>query len=577
MHADHVRRIKERLDIVEFIGDYVPLKKAGRSFKGLCPFHGEKTPSFTVSPERQTYHCFGCGRGGDIFSFVMETEGISFSQALELLASRAGVSLEPVRQGASGGDVRSVSALAQEFFTESLSGSGGISGRHYLAKRNVPEHFWKEFGLGWAPSGWDSLWRHLRSRNVGEKDALACGVVVEGNRGLYDRFRGRVIFPITDVSGRIIAFGGRLVDGDGAKYLNSPEGVLFRKRECLYLLHRAKQFMRARGRAILVEGYMDALRLHMEGFGEAVASLGTALTSEQADLVKRFAPRCYICFDADAAGQEAAVRGMYVLQSRGLDVRVVSLPEAKDPDEFLSAPGGSARFAACLDEAMPLVRHHLSLRRDALRDPTQREQATRDILSGVAQLSSLDLAPFVPEVAAAFGLFAHQLVELVERERKFLSQSEQGKPALSGVSITGGKGEEAADPVEAALLFLLWTDASRRRNASPEAILPFFSEERLRHIVMALLSGELPEELEARWHVIGETYPLRMVAFGGEWCARLEEKDAWKTVVGLLEARNRKRQYEALQLKCRRGEATDEDLLALRNLAQKLKGGKDSA
>jgi DNA primase len=164
-------------------------------------------------------------------------------------------------------------------------------------------------------------------------------VVVEGNRGLYDRFRGRVIFPIADVSGRIIAFGGRLVDGEGAKYLNSPEGVLFRKRECLYLLHRAKQFMRARGRAILVEGYMDALRLHMEGFGEAVASLGTALTSEQADLVKRFAPRCYICFAADAAGQEAAVRGMYVLQSRGLDVRVVSLPEAKDPDEFLSAPG----------------------------------------------------------------------------------------------------------------------------------------------------------------------------------------------------------------------------------------------
>jgi DNA primase len=334
--------------------------------------------------------------------------------------------------------------------------------------------------------------------------------------------------------------------------------------------------MRARGRAILVEGYMDALRLHMEGFGETVASLGTALSSEQADLIKRFAPRCYICFDADAAGQEAAVRGMYVLQRCGLDVRVVSLPEAKDPDEFLSTPGGAARFAACLDEATPLVEHHLSLRRDALRDPTRREQAAKDILSGVAQLSSLDLAPFVPELAAAFGLFAHQFIELVERERQFLSPSEQGKPFPSDVSITGGRKEEAPDSVEAALLFLLWTDASLRRNASPEGILPLFSEERLRHIVMALLSGETPEELEARWYVIGETYPLRVVALGGEWCARLEGKDVWKTVVGLLEAKRRKRQYEALQLKCRRGEATDEDLLALRNLAQKLKGGKDS-
>ncbi|HPE65664.1 MAG TPA: DNA primase, partial [Synergistales bacterium] len=323
MRSDDVRRVKDRLDIVEVIGDYVRLKKAGNNFLGLCPFHDEKTPSFNVSPSRQTFHCFGCGQGGDVFSFIMEKENLSFREALETLAERAGVQLSS--EGARTLRERSLFDIMERacsHFRSLLEKPEGEHAAAYLARRNLPREAWRNFELGWASPSWDALWKALANEGVSFREAFDAGLVLEGKNGPYDRFRGRIIFPVRDISGRLLAFGGRLLDGEGAKYINSPEGVLYSKRRSLYLLNRAKEAARSKDRLILVEGYMDAIRLHLNGFEETAASLGTSLTEEQALLIRRLTDRCFICYDSDIAGQEASIRGMYVLQKAGLDVRV---------------------------------------------------------------------------------------------------------------------------------------------------------------------------------------------------------------------------------------------------------------
>ncbi|HPP38518.1 MAG TPA: DNA primase, partial [Thermosynergistes sp.] len=278
MDRDVIGEIKKRLDIVDLVGDYVQLRKVGRNYRALCPFHTEKTPSFYVSPERQTYHCFGCGKGGDAFTFLMEIEGVSFPQALERLAKRAGVTLSKSARPKAEGDLSEVIELALKFYRDALHSPSGEVARSYLKHRELPPEVWETFELGWAPPSWDYLWQSLQRHGVTFELAERCGLVLMGSRSPYDRFRGRVMFPVRDVSGKLVAFGGRLVVGEGAKYINSPESELFQKRNCLYLLERAKKSIRQRGRSILVEGYIDAIRLHISGYPETVASLGTSLT-----------------------------------------------------------------------------------------------------------------------------------------------------------------------------------------------------------------------------------------------------------------------------------------------------------
>ena len=419
MQNDDVRRVKDRLDILDIIGDKVRLHRSGRGYMGLCPFHQEKTPSFSVSQERQNYHCFGCGRGGDIFTFVMETEGLDFRSALELLADRAGVELTQ-RHGAPrrSTSLYEVMDTALKFFCELLRAPEGTVARAYLERRNLTASDASKFELGWSSNSWDALWLHLRKNGVSEREALDAGLVLQGQRGLYDRFRGRLIFPIRDIAGRVVAFGGRLVDGEGAKYINSPEGALYSKRRNLYLLHQARSTIRERGRVLLVEGYMDALRLHLEGFGETVASLGTSLTEEQARLMKRFTDRCLICYDTDAAGQDAALRGMYTLQSCGLDVSVITLPSGKDPDDLLSSEGGEQIFEAALQGARPLVLQHLNAVRPLLENEETRRRGVESLFSGLVQLQPTVIAPNAPQLAGALGYYPHELWRELEAYRK---------------------------------------------------------------------------------------------------------------------------------------------------------------
>jgi DNA primase len=374
--------IRSRADILEIVGQVVKLKRSGgENWKGLCPFHTEKTPSFTVNPKRNIYHCFGCGAGGDAFSFLMRQERVAFPEAVRTLADRAGVALPDASQRAPEVDgkleaLRRAMALAAEFYTRSLWEPGGEKARAYLEQRGVDPEVAKRFGLGYAPESWNALLGVMGRQGIGEEVLVQAGLILarQNGPGFYDRFRGRLLFPIRDVQGRVVAFGGRALSGEEPKYLNSPETPLYVKGQMLYALDVARIAMRERSRAIIVEGYLDCLMAHQHGFGETVAALGTAFTPAQLGLLRRYADEVVALFDADAAGQKASSRleemmndvmdlqnlGWSVARTGGfekaghLPIRVALLPPGHDPDSLLRAEGAAA-LTARLDAARPLL------------------------------------------------------------------------------------------------------------------------------------------------------------------------------------------------------------------------------
>jgi DNA primase len=346
--------VKNKLSIVDVVGQSVALKKAGTTYKGLCPFHGEKTPSFVVTPVRESWKCFGCGLGGDIFSFVMQRDGLSFPEALRQLAGQAGVEIDERsrRDDARKARLRQVLDHAIGFYHAVLTGSkAGAAALEYLHDRGFTDETIASAQLGWAPTGWDVMTRTLAAkRDVAPDELVEVGLASPrqgGRGGVYDKFRARVIFAIRDQNGHAVGLGGRLLEGDGPKYLNSPATPLFDKSRTLYLIDRAKGAIRRSGQAVIVEGYTDALMAHQAGFDNVVASLGTALTPGQVALLTRYAKRIALAYDVDAAGERAGTLGVTALaglitqlqalpEEAGVkleDVRVVRLPDGKDPDE----------------------------------------------------------------------------------------------------------------------------------------------------------------------------------------------------------------------------------------------------
>jgi len=363
---DVTDEIRRRINILEVISSHVTLRRAGRSYKGLCPFHSEKTPSFTVDPERGFFYCFGCHAGGDVFDFVQRADGLSFGEARKELAERAGVQLEasPEAERHAGERERLLRAVAEaaSFFRAELAAEGGRRAREYLDSRGVTPAVVETFGLGYAPAGWDQLLRALRGRGFDAAVLEQAGLAVErqGSAGHYDALRNRVVFPIRDLQGRPIAFGGRALDADAVpKYLNSRETPLFSKGKTVYALDVARSSIRESGEAVVVEGYMDAVTCHQFGFGGAVASLGTALTLDQVLVLKRFASRAVLVYDADAAGADASVRGLELFDQAELPVRVAVLPSGTDPDSFLRARGQPA-FAELLAQALPIFEYRMA-------------------------------------------------------------------------------------------------------------------------------------------------------------------------------------------------------------------------
>ncbi len=360
---DVINRVRDSVDIVDLVSGYVSLKKTGKNNVGLCPFHAEKTPSFNVNPDKQIFHCFGCGVGGDVFKFLELQEGLTFPDAVRYLASKAGISLPlegSTRKDKKNEDERAnllkVVADAARYFRMELEGPAGGAARAYLGKRGVSELLIKDQELGFARHEWDGLLRHLKQKGYAPGLMEKAGLVVKRSEGegFYDRFRGRIIFPIRDLSGNVIAFGGRVMDDSLPKYLNSPETPLYSKSNVLYCLDRAKEAGRRQGYFVIVEGYLDALACHQYGAKNAVATLGTALTDGHLRLLKRFAQNLVLIFDPDPAGVKAALRGIDLFIASGLKVNVVSLPDGDDPDTFLNKKGYEA-FAACLKKSVKFM------------------------------------------------------------------------------------------------------------------------------------------------------------------------------------------------------------------------------
>src|SRR5215211_9025490 len=363
MARDAVQEVRERTDIVDLVGQYVQLKKAGRSYKGLCPFHQEKTPSFIVFPDSQNFHCFGCGRGGDLFSFYMGVERAEFREALQELAKRAGVQLDSAPVATPELDVHrqrlvELNELAATFFANILRNSAaGEQGRSLAGERGLNEEMIQRFQLGFAPDSWDALQQFFAARGVDPAVAHEAGLLQERESGgYYDRFRNRFMFPIRNRDGHVVGFGGRALGDAQPKYLNSPQSPIFDKSGLLYALDLARDEIRKRDQVVIVEGYMDAVAAHQFGHGNVVAAMGTALTDAQVDQVKRASKRIVLALDADAAGQLATLRSLESMQSAldheevpvtdalgivrferklNADIAIVQLPEGKDPDELI--------------------------------------------------------------------------------------------------------------------------------------------------------------------------------------------------------------------------------------------------
>ena len=350
-----IYELKSRNDITEVISSYVALKRRGRNMVGLCPFHGEKTPSFNIYTETDSFYCFGCGASGDVISFIMKIENLDYVDAVKYLAQRVGLDMPEDSYDNSLSNLRrrvfEANREAARFFYRSLMSPEGKGGRDYLRGRMLTDATIRHFGLGYAPDKWTALCDHLKAKGFKENEIISAnlGVKRHSGNGIIDRFRDRVMFPIIDLRGNVIAFGGRIMSDAKPKYLNSSDTPVFKKSENLFSLNNAKN---TGSRVLLLcEGYMDVISVSQAGFQNAVASLGTALTSEQAVLMKRYADEIIICYDADEAGQKATARAIPILRAAGLTVRVISIPNGKDPDEFIKSKGadGPAAFAAIIE------------------------------------------------------------------------------------------------------------------------------------------------------------------------------------------------------------------------------------
>jgi DNA primase len=460
-----VDEIKERLDIVEVISSYAALKKAGRNYKALCPFHSEKTPSFVVFPDTQTWHCFGaCSTGGDVFSFVMRRENVEFSEALRILAQRAGVPLTPRGEGTVEAKLRErlrrINALAAEYFHYLLLHSPeGARARDYLAKRDISEETRERFQLGYARDEWQALGNHLTTKGYSWPDLLEAGLVIEREGGgYYDRFRDRLVFPIRDRGGYVVGFGARALDDSLPKYLNSPQTAVFDKSAVLYGIDQARRAVREQGYAVIVEGYMDVLMAHQHGRNNVVASMGTALTEKQIRVIKKLTKKLVLALDADAAGDQATLRGLERAQEtfdrravpvptwRGLihyenqldaEIRVATLPSGLDPDEVIK--GDIAGWDALVEQALPVVEYYLQMlvSKFDLHSPKEKAAAAREVL------------PLIKEIGSAVerSHYLQRLARMLQVNERALEQELQSRPARRvPETVMGRYGRLSAQP-----------------------------------------------------------------------------------------------------------------------------------
>jgi len=485
---DRIEEIRNRINIVDLVSEYITLKKAGRNYLGSCPFHKEKTPSFTVNAEKQIYHCFGCGEGGNAFSFLMKINNMTFPEAVRHLADKMGIVLpsrEFTPEEKSRHDLREslirVNQLAAVFFAKTLRTAAGTRGRGYLEKRGIRPDIVDTFRLGYAPEGWRGLRDHLQREKVALKHAEQAGLLVaRGDGDGYDRFRGRLMFPIEDINGNVIAFGGRIIGEGEPKYLNSPESALYVKGRHLYGLARAKSAIRKDETLIIVEGYFDLLALWNAGISNVVATLGTALTREQVDLIRRYTGSVAVTFDTDAGGKAALERSMSLFLEKGLKARAVVLPDGKDPDEFVSRHGKDA-FLEEIRRSRVLVDYYIDEVIGTGRTLDERRDAWKAALPFIAGIAdAVERGQFMRRVAERLGVDETLVRQEVGRLETSQRQPE-APPAPRAAS--------PIDPVELSLIQMMIESPARIPEIDRDNVLACFASGALKSLGESIVEG----------------------------------------------------------------------------------------
>ncbi|MBI3260420.1 MAG: DNA primase, partial [Ignavibacteriae bacterium] len=423
-----IEQVRQRSDIVEIIGESVQLKKSGRSFVGLCPFHADRKPSMNVSPDLQIFKCFSCGKGGNVFTFMTDFHRLTFIEALKLLAAKAGIVL-PDEDKPDTGEYNRLEAAyktllaASKFFSTTLGSSEGKEALKYFKKRGFQQKIVEDFALGYAPDSWTSLLAELKKHGFSESAMEDTGLILrrDDNKNPYDRFRGRAMFAIHDVSGRVIGFGARQMKEDGqAKYINSPQSLVYDKSKVLYGLFQGKQEIRSQEYAIMVEGYADALTLHQAGFRNTIASSGTSLTKDQLQLLGRFCRKIFIAYDGDSAGIHAAERGLELAIEEGFEVRIISLPAGEDPDSFVKNNGADA-FKIYIRDAVSFLDFKISMmtKQNLLSTPEGKAEAIRTLIQSIAKVPDVLQHDFLmSRVADALRLSETQLHKIYDELTK---------------------------------------------------------------------------------------------------------------------------------------------------------------
>jgi len=456
---DQIEEVRQKNDIVELISSGVALKKAGRNFKGLCPFHDEKTPSFMVSPERQIFKCFGCGEGGDVYGWMMKREGMEFGEALRFLADKAGVKLKsfrPTKEQQIKERLVEINHLASEYYHYLLtSHKAGKKGLQYLLKRGIGKVLIKQFKLGFSVDEWEGLINYLVKKKGYKIDELEeAGLVIKGDRGgYYDRFRGRIMFPLYDHRGRVVGFSGRVLEKDvkAAKYINSPETVLYHKSRVLYGLEKTREAIKKAKKAVVVEGELDAISSYKAGVKNVVAIKGSALTEEQVDLLKRFCEHVALALDADTAGEAAAMRGIEIAEQKGLNVRVIKLKYGKDPDEC--AQKSSRLWKDSVKAAVPIYDFYIesAVKRFGVGTPEGKRQISEAVVGIIAKISNQVIrAHYVKKLAEKLGVNEGSVGEEVEKAEKKERLGGEGEKKINKLKEKGK--EERLDEYLLALI-----------------------------------------------------------------------------------------------------------------------------
>ena len=531
---DFVEQVRSRSDILQVVQSYVPLKRKGNRYWGCCPFHHEKTPSFSVVPDKGFFYCFGCHAGGNVFKFISLIENVTYFEAIKLQAEKLNIPLperpktpaEEAREREIA-SLRKVNEMARDFFHNCLTMTGyGKAGLAYFAGRGIAADVIEEFGLGFAPDAWDKLSAAFMKRGVKQELLLKAGLVSESQKGqgIYDRFRGRVIIPIADERGRVVGFGGRVLDDSKPKYLNTQETVLFNKRKLLFGLDRSHRAIQEAGYAIVVEGYMDAISVFGAGVRNVVASLGTAFTVDHAKKLMRYAKEIYFCYDSDEAGQQATIRALsIVVRDTGAVVKVITVPDGKDPDEYIRKHGAEA-FRGLVQKALPLVDYRLQYVLSHVRYDTLegKGRALQELMPVLAGLNQAILGEYTKKLAQTLmideGLVADELrryrqgpvefeepvrapIRQVVREQdnalkkagRLIIRAAYQDPGILGHALTVVPLEAVADSIQREVLDFLQACALNGERAEAAA-----AQERLSEEAAAELSRALVETLDGR-------------------------------------------------------------------------------